>query len=249
MLKSKIFFILFLFVTANHVQAQFSKVIKLNSVPSISAATAEKPQAKVWKYAKKYWAVLANNTGTYLWRLDNTTWNSILKLTDKTDCRADCRVVGNVTHILLFEGSSSELVSVEYVSSSNSYKFWSKRSSIVQLTLDEGVETATIDIDGKRRMWLASAGTSQINERYSDPPYNNWNGPITIYNGVTDDDICANIYLKTQGKMGVFWSNQNTKHFGFETHTDGASPTAWSTDEVPASQSALNIGAGMAETM
>ena len=71
--------------------------------------------------------------------------------------------------------------------------------------------------------------------------------PITIYNGVMDDDICGNIYLKAQGKMAVFWSNQNTKRFGFETHSDGESPTAWSSDEVPATQSALNIGAGMAD--
>ena len=176
MLKSKIFFVLFLLVTASHVQAQFSSVVKLNSVPSISAATGEKPQAKVWKYAGKYWAVFANNSGTYIWRLTNTTWHSVLKLTSKTNSRADYKVVGSVTHILLYEGSSSEFVSVEYVSSSKSYQLWSRRSSTVNLTLDAGAETATIDIDGKGRMWLAAAGTSQINVRYSDPPYSTWNG-------------------------------------------------------------------------
>ena len=46
MLKSKICFVLLLLVTASHVQAQFSSVVKLNSVPSISAATAEKPRQK-----------------------------------------------------------------------------------------------------------------------------------------------------------------------------------------------------------
>ncbi|WP_299701337.1 T9SS type A sorting domain-containing protein [uncultured Pontibacter sp.] len=49
------------------------------------------------------------------------------------------------------------------------------------------------------------------------------------------------------GKIGVLWSNQNTDRWGFKTHTDGASPSSWSADEVPASQSALDVGYGMAD--
>lgn len=49
------------------------------------------------------------------------------------------------------------------------------------------------------------------------------------------------------GRIGVFWSNQNTKRFGFKYHTDGTDPSAWSADEVPASQSALNFDSGMAD--
>src|SRR5436305_787257 len=42
-------------------------------------------------------------------------------------------------------------------------------------------------------------------------------------------------------------SNENTKRYGFKTHSDGSDPTTWSADEVPASQSAQdNIGSGMA---
>ena len=51
LLKSQVIFILLLLVTISHVQAQFSSVVKLNSVSSVTAATAEKPQAKVWNYA------------------------------------------------------------------------------------------------------------------------------------------------------------------------------------------------------
>src|SRR6185295_5685887 len=38
-----------------------------------------------------------------------------------------------------------------------------------------------------------------------------------------------------------------TARFGFRTHTDGADPTVWNADEVPASQSAQNVGDGMAD--
>jgi hypothetical protein len=224
----------------------FATITNLNPV-TVSATTGEKPQSKVWTYDGKYWTVLPNSTGTFLWRLDGTTWTNILKLSTLTTSKTDCKVVGDVTHILLYQGASSQLVSVEYVPASQTYKLWSHRTSTVGLTLDTGVETAVIDIDGTGRMWLASAGVSNINVRWSDAPYSTWSSPVTIATGVTDDDICTVIYMPTVNKIGVFWSNQNTKRFGFKTHADGASPSTWSADEVPASQSALNAGKGMAD--
>ena len=81
--------------------------------------------------------------------------------------------------------------------------------------------------------------------RWSDSPYSTWSSAITIATGVTDDDICA--VTAFAGKIGVLWSNQSTQRFGFKYHVDGADPATWSADEVPASQSALNVGAGMAD--
>jgi len=158
--------------------------------------------------------------------------------------------VGDVTHILLFRGFNgltAQLVSVQYSPATNIYQLWSPRPSTVNITLDNGVETAAIDIDGLGRMWLASAGVADINVRWSDAPYSSWSSPITIYTGVADDDICDVIYMPTAGQIGILWSNQKTKRFGFKTHSDDATPSAWSADEVPASQSAINFGHGMAD--
>lgn len=199
----------------------------------------------MWSHAGRHWAVLPNSSGTYLWRLDGTTWTNVLRLSPKTSSKADCKVVGDITHIFLYQGASSQFVSVEYVAASSTYQLWSRRTNTVGISFESGVETATIDMDGSGRMWLASAGVSDINVRWSDSPYNTWSAPITIATGVKDDDICAVVALP--GKIGVFWSNQNSQRFGFKTHTDGASPSSWSADEVPASQSALNIGSGMAD--
>ncbi|MBJ6118265.1 T9SS type A sorting domain-containing protein [Pontibacter sp. BT310] len=222
----------------------FTTLTKLQPV-SISTSTGEKPQAKVWKYAGKHWAVLPNASGTFLWRLDGNSWTNVLKLSTKTTSKADCKIVGQVAHILLFQGRSSQIVSVDYLSALGTYQLWSKRTSTVGLYFESGVETATIDIDGTGRMWLASDGASTIHARWSDSPYTNWSAPVTIATGVTSDDIGAVIALP--GKIGILWSNQNAKRFGFKTHTDGASPATWSADEIPASQSALNIGNGMAD--
>jgi len=102
-----------------------------------------------------------------------------------------------------------------------------------------------MDIDGNGRMWVASDAVTDIRVRWSDPPYSNWSGPITVATGINSDDICSVIALP--GKIGVFWSNQNTKRFGFKTHLNGTDPTLWSSDEAPASQSALSIGSGMSD--
>lgn len=224
--------------------AQFASLTPLTPI-DVSTTTGEKPQSKVWYYEGKYWVVLPNNNGTHLWRLDGTSWTNALKLSDNSTSKADCKLVGNKVHILLYQGRSSELVSIEYVSNAVGYQFWSERSNTVKLSFDSGVETATIEVDGSGRMWLASDGNNTILVRWSDSPYDTWSAAIPLANNITNDDISAIIAMP--GKIGVFWSNQNTKSFGFSTHTDGDPPASWSADEVPASQSAIDVNGGMAD--
>ncbi|WP_162097766.1 LamG-like jellyroll fold domain-containing protein, partial [Gillisia marina] len=211
----------------------------------MSTNTGEKPQAKVWFYADKHWAVLANSSGTHLWRLDGTTWTNLLQLSSKTNSKADVKVVGNIVHILLFQGISSQLVSLEYLSSLGTYQFWSQRPSTVTINLPSTVEIANIDMDDNGRMWMAYDGNTEIYVTWSNSPYQSWSAPITVATGLDSDDIGAIIALP--GKMGVFWSNQHNERFGFKTHLNGTNPSSWSSDEVPASQSALNIEGGMAD--
>ena len=47
--------------------------------------------------------------------------------------------------------------------------------------------------------------------------------------------------------IGILWSNQNSERFGFRVHFDSDSPSTWQPDEIPASQSALNVRGGMAD--
>ncbi|MCD4698921.1 MAG: DNRLRE domain-containing protein, partial [Bacteroidales bacterium] len=231
------------FVNIKLVQG-FESITNLNSF-SVSANTGEKPQSKVWTHNDIWWAVLPNSSGTHLWRLDGILWTNVLTLSSTTNSYSDCKVDGDVTHILLYSGTSSELVSIEYLVGSNTYQLWSQRPSTVSISLDSGVETATIDIDETGRMWLASDVSSDINVRWSDSPYSTWSSPITIASGIGSDDICC--IATFDGKTGVLWSNQNTDRFGFKYHVDGTDPNTWSTDEVPASQSAISVGGGMAD--
>ncbi len=211
--------------------------------------TGEKPQSKVWNYAGKSWAVFPVTSGTYVWRLDGTSWTNVLKISSSTSVEADCKVLGNVCHKFLWRSgnNASQLISVEYKQATNAYELWNKRAATAYINLDSGAETGTIDVDGTGRMWLASDGVNDIRVRWSDSPYDTWSSPVIVGTGITDDDICAIIALPVQGQMGILWSDQNLRRFGFKTHNDGTSPSTWSADENPASQSSLNIGNGMGD--
>ncbi|MEI6948611.1 T9SS type A sorting domain-containing protein [Paraflavisolibacter sp. H34] len=215
---------------------------------NISKNTADKPQAKVWTYDGRWWCVLPTSSGTNIYRLDGTSWTPVLPIQSSGNARADCRVVGNTVHILLFRGESnnSYLVSAEYDNVQKTYKLWNQRTSKVTLAFGKGVETATLDIDGTGRMWVAACDTTNVTVRWSDAPYATWSSPVVIGTGVLDDDICAITTLP--GKIGVLWSNQNNKRFHFRTHTDGAAPGTWSADELPGAASAQdNVGRGLAD--
>ncbi|MFO7973879.1 MAG: T9SS C-terminal target domain-containing protein [Candidatus Hydrogenedentota bacterium] len=224
--------------------SQFT-VIPLQAI-EVTASTGEKPQSKVWFHAEHWWSVLPDATGTKLWRLDDTQWTDALPLSDAINTYADAKRLGDLTHVLLFAGIQCELVSLEYDSDENMYRSWSKRPSPSSIVLDPGVEMATIDVDNSGRMWLASDAEVDINVRWSDPPYTDWSAPLTLASGVDEDDICV-VAAFPNGDVGVLWSNQNTRQFGFRMHAQDAPPTAWSDDETPASASALPIGDGIAD--
>ncbi|MBK0401901.1 T9SS type A sorting domain-containing protein [Adhaeribacter sp. BT258] len=225
--------------------AQFYNTIPLTPL-AVTTDTQESPQSKIWFHDDFYWTVLTDSAGTHVWRLDGTTWTRMLTLAKSTYARADCKVVGNVVHVILYRKKRSFLLSIEYVPESSTYKLWSARPERVLVLLDDSAETATIDIDTRNRMWIAYDDTSKIYVRWSDSPYSTWSDPITVVSGVKKDDICALIAMPVFGKVGILWSNQNSQRFGFRTHPDGSDPTRWNEDEVPASQSAVNFRGGMA---
>jgi hypothetical protein len=213
---------------------------------SVSETTGEKPQSKLWTNDGHWFSVMPDSGGTWIWRLDNTTWNHVLKISSNTNTHADVLAEGNLTHILLMDGPQTQLVSAEYVSGGlGSYQLWSQRSTATSISLPSSDEAATIQMDSTGTLWLASDVTSTVEVRYSVYPYISFSAPITIGTGISSDDI--SVIAAMDGKIGVLWSNQNIDRFQFRTHQDGADPTAWSTTEIAAGQSAQNYGGGMAD--
>lgn len=234
---------LFLFISG-----VFAQVTPINpKSTSASAATGEKPQSKLWQFEGTWYSVFPSGGNTILWKLENDTWTNMRTLISGNSY-SDCKSYGNQVHILLYSGVNSSLVSLEYNYITEAYEPWSESSGVIPVTLDASVETATLDIDDNGRMWIASDGSNSVNVRWSDAPYNSWTNKVTLTNGISGDDICALISMP--GKVGVMWSDQNSKRFGFRTLNINDNPgeiNNWSADEIPASQSALNVGGGMAD--
>jgi hypothetical protein len=214
---------------------------------SITATTGEKPQSKLWEYEGQWFSVLPDSSGTWVRRLDGSTWTSILRLTPDTRVQADVKQDGNLAHVLLFDGVKSQLATIEYVPGTQpSWQLWSVQPKLVDVVLSAGVETATIDIDGAGTLWLASDALTSIEVRHSEYPYTAFSRPITLANGVSRDDI-SDIAELPDGSVGVLWSDQVRRQFGFRIHAAAADPASWSRNEMPAAQSAKRVGHGMAD--
>lgn len=213
---------------------------------SLSANAGEKPQSKIFEYAGQFWTVMPNKQGTFVYRLDGTTWTQTQKISTSKSTHADVKVVDDLAYVLLYQGTSSQFATLEYNASDNQFEAWAPQPNVVNIPLSKGVETATIEADSTGRLWIASDAKTTIEVRYSDGLHTTWSAPITVASGITSDDI-STIIAMPNDTIGVFWSNQSTKRFGFRVHQDGAAATAWSADEIPGNQSALNVGHGMAD--
>ncbi len=211
-----------------------------------SINTGEKPQSKIWTYANQWWSVVPDNDGTWISRLDGDEWTQTTQLTSNSSYKADVKSIDDLAHILLLDGSDSQLASVEYDANLNSYVMWDQRPTLVDMGLPGGIETATIDIDSLGRMWIAFDQSDSVEVRYSDGLYSNWSSSIVLASNIDGDDISV-ITAMPNNTVGVLWSNQSTERFGFRYHVDGTNPNQWSADEIPASQSAQNRGGGMAD--
>src|SRR5688572_27498480 len=81
---------------------------------SVSANTGEKPQSKLWEYAGQWWTVMPVSSGTWVHRLDGNSWTPTVQLTTSKSVHADVKVVGDVAHVLLFQGSTAQLASLQF---------------------------------------------------------------------------------------------------------------------------------------
>ncbi len=226
------------------------EIIPLGPIPG-ATTTAEKPQSKLWRHDGTWWAVLPSAgvtpAGTWIWRLEpDHTWTNVLRIASSTAAKADAKAIGNVAHILL-HSKTPTLVSVEYSAADHTYVPWPERPMPTPMSLPDS-ETATIDVDSTGRLWLATESGPRVVVYYSDPPYRSFGSPITLADDLGPDDITVITALPDRS-IGVLWSNQTARRFGFRRHEDGADPRAasWSADEKPASQSGLAVAGGMAD--
>src|SRR6476620_5167709 len=83
---------------------QMMSVTPLQTI-SVSANAGEKPQSKIFEYAGTFWTVMPNKQGTWVYRLDGTNWTQTQQLSTSKSTHADVKVVGDLAHVLLYQGT------------------------------------------------------------------------------------------------------------------------------------------------
>ncbi len=225
---------------------QMMSVTPLQSA-AFSQNAAWKPQSKIFEYADQWWTVMPNKTGTWVYRLDGAAWTQTQLISTNKKVHADVKMDGDLAEVLLYSGTKSQFATLQYNATDNRFEPWSQQPNLVSIALANGSQaTATIERDSMGRLWIASNGKSGIEARYSDGLHTTWSAPITIAPGISSRDM-SSIIAMPNGQIGIFWSDQKTKRFGFRVHEDGTSATVWSANEVPGDQDALKIGHGMAD--
>jgi len=205
-------------------------------------------QTKLWSYGGKTWAIIPGVTGTWLWRLEDRSWRAVLKISSLTNVQTSVTVKDNMVHIVMLNGTIAYIAHLDYVVGSNEgYRLWPGQSTLKSVSLGSGVEIATLAKDSIERLWLASDTGNRIVIRYSSPPYRLWSNSITVATGVGISDIASVISLPNNS-VGVFWSNQIRKEFGFRIHQDSALPARWEAPQNPGNGLSPSVGNGLSDS-
>ena len=184
---------------------------------------------------------------------NGTTWTEVLKLSDSTDVKADVKVTGDLIHALLYAGTNTQLVSAQYNTGTATYRALERCGPRRQ-----PLPAQQRDRDDRYRLGPAGCGwrrgerrsPGQIVVYYSDPPY----GDVEWPHHPGDRDHRQRRYRRGDrdcpGNRSACCGPTRTPACGASVSrrtSDGADPATWTDDEVPASQSAQNVGLGMAD--
>ncbi|MFH1744293.1 MAG: hypothetical protein ABIH23_35270 [bacterium] len=206
------------------------------------AATEAKPQSKCWYHDGSWWTVLADREHLGLFQYQTGEWTRAMNLDDLGVGRCDCLPIGDDVYVLAFATTRTTLHRLSYVG--GVYQFAPGWEIPVELPLMGSSETATIARDTTGRLWMCAEESREIRLYHSLDNERTWTGPVTIRDGVSDDDISA-VAILNGGRIGVMWSDQNRREFGFAVHTDGDAADEWGLESVtgdgPVADDHLNL--------
>ncbi len=213
-------------------------------------ATADKPQSKTWYHDGSWWAVVTDGENLSLFQHGSGSWEKRLIVGEANVGRCDCFPAGDDLYALAFNGRRTVLYRLTY--SEGQYQKSDGWETPVELALGSSSETATLVRDTTGRLWVSAEEGLSIALYHSLDDERTWTGPITIRDGVSDDDISVMTTLP-DSRIGVMWSDQRRMEFGFATHVDGAPPEQWTLESVtadgPIADDHINIAMGSDGTL
>jgi hypothetical protein len=204
--------------------------------------TGEKPQSKLWFNGGRWWAdMLHSDSKHYIFYLSGETWvKTNTQLDDRLPTQAD--VLWDGTHLYVASGAGGDPSGIDLDAKLFRYSYTPGNPPESAYALDTGfpvtirgggAETIVLEKDSLGKLWITYTQGSKVyvnhsgaNPAASDPDLS-WN-PAAAYvipaagvnTSVKTDDISS--LIAYDGKIGVFWSNQNDTTFYFAYHVDGA---------------------------
>lgn len=198
--------------------------------------SAWKPESKLFYTADgQWWAVLgassavngAPSAGLYIWHLVDHVWQttSAWRVPEAdTWAKADT-LFDAATNTLYFSARDNKSVgSNKRQSNLYSYGYaggdWTLLSGPTKIMTDAG-ETLTIARDTLGVMWATWRAGTSVKVAHLDVGATQFSTPIVLSSQVNSDDISSiTAFGAPQGKIGVMWSDQNTKRFLFAWRSD-----------------------------
>ncbi len=205
---------------------------------SAGAASADKPQSKLWHNAGSWWALMVNAAGSvniFELQADHRWRDTGTVVDERASSTGDALWSGGTLYVASRTSGSSGAVRVRrfsYDAASRSYRSGGTPFSFG----GGGTESATIDKDSTGALWVTfTRGSAVWVSRTTDAAQTAWTAPFRISGAdtaVSSDDISAVVAF--DGKIGVLWSDQASHAIRFAHHVDGAADSGW-TVETPLS--------------
>ena len=200
------------------------------------AASADKPQSKLWYNAGAWWALMLNAAGSvnvHELQADHTWRDTGTVVDPRATSTGDALWSGGTLYVASRTGGSAGSVRVRRFSFSPTTRQYAPVGDPYSFG-GGGTESVTIDKDTTGALWLTFTRSSQVFVAHTtDASQTTWSAPFRISGAdtaVSADDISAVVAF--DGKIGVLWSDQASNATRFAYHLDGTATTTWAVETV-----------------
>ena len=206
----------------------------------VASITGEKPESKLWWNDGFWWASMWDTSKAeyhiFRFNIQTQSWiDTGTPIDDRDDTKADALWDGTKLYIASHVFSES----AGNASESNGARLYRYSYNVEGKTysLDSGFpviintaksETLVLDKDTRGKLWITWVQSKDVMINCSVDGDQFWGDPFTLPvlgDDTSNDDISSLIAF--DGKIGVFWSNQDEEEAYFAVHNDGAADNVW----------------------
>jgi len=220
---------IFVFILAVLLRLSFF-IAAERGIPVDKNATADKPQAKAWYQDGSWWSILdSGQEGSFIFRLEGEVWRRTAAVYQASQTHADVLSNLNDLCVLVWGGQKAHFLRYRYRDPERSYSL--VPGYPVGLDLLQGSETAVLARDSRGRLWVTYESQGSVYVSYAESGLN-WCEHQSIGCGLANDDISS--VISWDGRLGVFWSDQNQESLHFRVRGDSHPLPEWGQIEVVA---------------